>query len=88
MAMAAARDEHTLVLPTASLPPRLRARSAQVLAASTLLEVAFVAGRHTLDSPEELAQIEPPATPICSTSGQTQRPSGALRLRPLADTAC
>ena len=74
MAMAAARDEHTLVLPKASAAEAARVRSAQVLAANTLLEVAaFIAGRHTLDSPEELAQIEPPRYPdLLDVKGQTQ----------------
>ena len=74
MAMAAARDEHTLVLPKASAAEAARVRSAQVLAANTLLEVAaFIAGRHTLDSPEESAQIEPPRYPdLLDVKGQTQ----------------
>ncbi len=52
MALAAARTGNTLVLPEASAQEASRAKSATVLAAKTLLEVAaYMTGRHELPTP-------------------------------------
>lgn len=53
MAIAAAKSGNTIILPQASAEEAVRARSATVLGAKTLLEVAaFIAGRNQLATPE------------------------------------
>ena len=61
MAMAAAKSGNTLVLPQASAVEASRIKSCNVLGAKTLLEVAaFIAGKHTLETPvvEERNEID------------------------------
>ena len=61
MAMAAAKSGNTLVLPQASAVEASRIKSCNVLGAKTLLEVAaFMAGKHTLETPvvEERNEID------------------------------
>ncbi len=74
MALAAARTGNTLVLPEASAQEASRAKSATVLAAKTLLEVAaYMTGRHELATPVIDAEAEVMIYPdLQDVKGQSQ----------------
>lgn len=74
MALAAARTGNTLVLPEASAQEASRAKSATVLAAKTLLEVAaYMTGRHELPTPVIAADTEVTIYPdLLDVKGQSQ----------------
>lgn len=74
MALAAARTGNTLVLPEASALEASRAKSATVLAAKTLLEVAaYMTGRHELPTPVIDTDAEVTVYPdLLDVKGQSQ----------------
>ncbi len=74
MALAAARTGNTLVLPEASAQEASRAKSATVLAAKTLLEVAaYMTGRHQLPTPLIDTDAEVTVYPdLLDVKGQSQ----------------
>ena len=74
MALAAARTGNTLVLPEASAQEASRAKSATVLAAKTLLEVAaYMTGRHQLPTPFIDTDAEVTVYPdLLDVKGQSQ----------------
>ena len=74
MAMAAAKSGNTLVLPKSSAVEASRIKSCNVLGASTLLEVAaFIAGKHTLETPVDEARVEIEAyLDLVEVKGQAQ----------------
>lgn len=74
MAMAAAKTGNTLVLPQASAVEASRIKSCNVLGAKTLLEVAaFIAGRHTLETPTVAEQAAPETyLDLLDVKGQAQ----------------